>query len=289
MSITSVRNLVDAETDGKKFFSFWRKAPVQTTTAGTWFDISMSPGQPVPNYYAASPNTAKALSHSDDVGIPHGGNVSPATKYLKSLTAMTVLSTAVPLTLILCDYLMYYPFVDMADVSENGITQTTNIATPRYSTGDGVQIMAVEVAAQAGAGNPQFMVQYTNSLGVTGRLTRMIACNTLTATGTLINTASATAATTGPFLPLQSGDTGVQKIEKVFFFTGDIGLITFVLVKPLATHFIRAITTPCERNYLQDFSVMPVIKDDAYLNFICLPTGTLATANILGSIETVWG
>jgi len=118
--ITSVCNLVDAELDGKYFYSAFRKQPSQTTNAGIWFDISMSPGNPVPNYYASSPNIAKALTYTDNVGIPHGTSVSPETKYLKSLTAFTVTAAAVPLTMILCDYLMYYPFVDMSDTIDPG-------------------------------------------------------------------------------------------------------------------------------------------------------------------------
>jgi hypothetical protein len=289
MSITSVRNLVDAELDGKYFFSAWRKQPSQTTGAGIWFDLSMSPGNPVPNYYAASPNIAKALTNADDAGIPHGTSVSPSTKYLKRLTAMTVTAAAVPLTMILCDYLMYYPFVDMSDTVETGVVQTTSIALPRYPLGTGVQIMAVEVAAQSGSGNPQFFVTYTNQSGVTGKVSKTVACNTQTVNGTIINTAIATASTTGPFIPLADGDTGVRKIEKVNFLTPDIGLISFVLVKPLATHVMRSINAAAEREYFQDFSVMPQIVDDAYLNLICLPVGTLANANIFGTIETVWG
>ena len=34
---------------------------------------------------------------------------------------------------------------------------------------------------------------------------------------------------------------------------------------------------------------MPEIKDDAYLNFIALPVGTLSGAGIHGVIETTFG
>jgi hypothetical protein len=33
---------------------------------------------------------------------------------------------------------------------------------------------------------------------------------------------------------------------------------------------------------------IPEIKDDAYLNFISLPNGTLANAPIIGVLETIW-
>lgn len=289
MSLNSVKEYVDAELNGQSFFGTWRKSPTQTTGAGIWFDLSMSPGNPVPNYYAASPGVAIPLAQSTDGGIPHGGNVSQLgnLKYLKTLMGMTTTATAVPLPLILCDYLMYYPFLDMSITDPQPVT--TGISLPRYPTGAGVQMIAVEVAGQSGIGNPQFQVQYTNSDGVTGRLTPPIACNTQVVNGTLISTAAKTAWCNGPFLPLQAGDKGVQKVESIQFMTADVGLISLVLVVPIASHIIRTIDAPSERCYLQDFGVVPIIKDDAYLNLLACPNGTLAGAPIHGAIQTIWG
>lgn len=288
MPINNVKSLVDAELAGRTNFATWRKTPTQTTGAGVWFDLSMSPGNPVPNYYAAAPNIAIGLSQAVDSGIGHGGNVSQLgfTKYLKTFGAMTVTSTAVPLQMLLCDYLMFYPFIDMSVTDYQPMT--TNIPLPRFPTGAGVQIMAVEVAGQSGVGNPQFQVQYTNQDGVEGRLTRPVACNTQVVNGTIINTAPAINGCNSPFLPLQSGDTGVRKIEGITFYTADIGLIALVLVKQVANHTIRTIDAPAERNCFTDFSSMPVIADDAYLNLIVLPNGTLANAPIHGYIQTIW-
>lgn len=289
MSLNSVKQFVDAELAGQSAFATWRKAPTQTTGANIWFDLSMSPGNPVPNYYAAAPNIAVPLSQSVDGGIYHGGNVAQLgyTKYLKTFAAMTSLSTAVPLPLLLCDYLMYYPFVDMSVTDFQSLT--TNVALPRFPDGNGVRIIAVEVAGQSGAGNPQFQVQYTNQDGVTGRLTRPVACNTQVVNGTLINTAAATNFCNGPFLPLQSGDTGVRLIEGIQFYTADVGLISLVLVKPIEDHIIRTTDAWAERSCFTDFSSMPAIADDAYLNLLCCPNGTLSAAPIHGYIQTIWG
>lgn len=289
MALNSVKQFVDADLAGQSFFATWRKTATQTTGSGIWFDLSMSPGNPVPNYYAAAPNIAIALSQSSDGGIAHGGNVESLgyKKYLKTFGAMTTTATAVPLPLILCDYLMFYPFIDMSVTDYQPMT--TNIALPRYPTGAGVQIMAVEVAGQLGSGNPVFQVQYTNQDGIEGQLTRPVSCNTQVVNGTIINTAPNTAGCNSPFLPLQSGDTGVQKIEGITFFTADIGLISLVLVKQVENHLIRTIDAPAERNCFTDFSSMPVIADDAYLNVIALPNGSLSGAPIHGYINTIWG
>lgn len=287
MGLSNFKSVIDADLAGQTRIATWRKAPNQTTATNIWFDLSMSPGNPAPNYYAASPNISKALTFTDDGGLFHGAAVSPYTKYLKRIMALCVTpTTAVPLRLILLDYLLYYPFVDMSDTS--GISLTNSVTIPRYTTGAGVQIMAVEVAGQSGVGNPQFTLSYTNSDGTAGRTSQTVACNTQVTTGTIITTANNTAGCSGPFIPLQIGDTGVRSIETVTFATGDVGLIAFVLVKPLATMTLYDITAPSERDFFVDEYSAPVIKDDAYLNFICCPTGTISAAAIHGTIETIW-
>lgn len=288
MSFQNYRQLLEAYDAGRVQLTSWRKQPTQTTGSGIWFDLSMSPGNPVPNYYAATPLQAKVMSRSSDYGINHGPAVTPLTKRLKSLTAICVTATGVPLPMVLCDYLLYYPFVDMSVAGgefqpmDNGTASLT-----RYTDGRGVQIMAVEVASQIGGA--QFYVTYTNQDGVAGRVTSTVTCNTQVVNGTLVNTAPATADCAGPFLPLQGSDSGVRAIEGVTFLgAGDVGLITLVLVKPLATHQIYDITGPAERDYAIDFPSMPRVYDDAYLNFICHPSGTLAAAQITGLAEFVW-
>jgi hypothetical protein len=106
--------------------------------------------------------------------------------------------------------------------------------------------------------------------------------------GTIISTAPATVGCAGPFIPLQAGDSGVRSIETCTFLTGDVGLITLVLVKPLASFSIYDITAPSERDMILDGVQLPEIKADAYLNLICYPRGTLSGAQIMGTIETVW-
>lgn len=284
MAFANVTDFVQAELDGKTFFSCWRKQPTQTTGAGIWFDLSMSPGNPVPNYYAASPNIAIALAQSTDGGIPHGGVATG--KYVKQFGAMTVTAAAAPLPLMLCDYLMFYPFVDMSVTDPQAMT--TSIALPRYPTGAGVQVMPVVVASPSGAGNPQFFIQYTNQDGTAGKISRTMKTNTQTVNGTIACSALATNGTVGPFVTLADGDTGVRLIESVTFMSPDIGLLAFVLVKPLMSHSIRAVDAPVERDCFQNFSQMPEIVGDAYLNLIALPNGSLSGANLIGYIRTVW-
>jgi len=87
--IQNLKQLVDAEVDGKVRHYTWRKTPSQVTTAGLWFDLSMSPGRPVPKYwFDAPPAIAKAVTYSADGGLEHGGGVSPSEKYLRLTTGI---------------------------------------------------------------------------------------------------------------------------------------------------------------------------------------------------------
>jgi hypothetical protein len=285
MGFNSVREFTSAIDEGKQRYFTWRKSPTQTTTAGVWFDLSMSPGNPVPQYYAASPLVAVQLKQSTDGGIFHGGNVSPSTKHICRTMCLATAATALPMTMILCDYLLYYPFIDEGTVDEQSLTNTASL--PRYTDGAGVQIMAVSVAGRTGG--QTFQVNYTNQDGIAGRLTTVVIQNTAAANGSIVSTATATAGTAGPFLPLQQGDSGVRSIESVQMISGtDVGLFTLVLIKPLMQTQIRGIDAPVEVDTLVMKAQIPEIKDDAYLNYICLPNGSLAATAIHGDMVYNW-
>jgi hypothetical protein len=279
----SVKEYVDAELDGKSRLYSWRKSPVQATTAGLWFDLSMSPGNPVPQYYAAAPTTAIRLAQSTDGGLYHGANTG-TTQYLKSVISMSNSATGLPMPMILCDYLLFYPFVDEGVTDEQFMTNSVPLS--RYTDGKGVQVMAISVAGRTGG--QTFRFTYTNSDGVAGRVSQTVIQNTATAIGTIVTSAiTPVAQSAGPFIGLQAGDSGVRTIDSVQMISGtDVGLFTLVLVKPLITTQILEQTAPVEESLLVEKGSMPEIKDDAYLNWICMPNGSLSGVSFFGTIQT---
>ena len=284
MTIYGFKEIADAERDGFTFLSGWRKQPTQTTAAGIWFDLSMSPGNPVPNYYIGPSGVFTPLRQSTDGGIPHGGAVAPKRKFLRTLEVQCATATAAPMQMRVLDYLGFYPFIDESVTDEQFLTNS--VAVPRYPDGRGVQIMPVVVAGHIGGGT--FFVRYTNQDGVSGRQTPKHIMGTQIVNGTIITSAVDVNAR-APFMGLQEGDSGVRTIDSVVFEgTGDIGLISLVLVKQLGETYIRETTAPHERDFSMDMGSMPIIEDDAYLNFICLPVGTLSGAPIMGYIRTLW-
>lgn len=285
----SIRDLVDSEIDdGQTHYATWRKSPTQATGSGVWFDLALSPGNPAPFYYASSPAVAVPMSRSANGGLNHGPSMSPSKKVLRKVMAMTVTATALPMNMRVLDYLLYYPFIDESLDGEEQLMDNTATLT-RYVDGKGVQIMAVVVAGHATGLTQTFVVNYTNQDGVSGRTTTPVTLNAQFVNGTIITTALNTVGCAGPFLPLQSGDSGVRSIQSLTMTGSDVGLMTLVLVKPLAQMTLRGNDAPVEVDYLKDFSGLPVIEDDAYLNFICCPVGTLAATALHGEITTSWG
>lgn len=280
----SYRALVDASEAGQETYATWRKTPTQVTTIGIWFDLSMSPGNPIPQYYAASPLIAVPLAQSADYGLYHGGNVSPAGKYIRRIMALSASGTGLPMPMMLLDYLMFYPFIDEGTTDPQ--TLTTNIALPRYPTGQGVQMMAVSVAGRTGG--QSFFVTYTNQDGVAGRVTQTVIQNSVSVNGSIVTSDRAIANARGPFIPLQTGDTGVRSVQEVTMLGADVGLFALVLVKPIADLQIRGVDAPVEVDFLKDFSSVPQVADDAYLNWICCPSASLSGVALHGDITTAW-
>lgn len=284
----NARRLADAQDAGQYLYASFRKQATQTTGAGVWFDLSMSPGNPAPNYYIGSPGVFVPLKQSTDGGLRHGGNVSPAKKFLRKLMVTTNTAAASVTPMKLLDYIGFYGFIDESVLDEQFLDNTTPL--PRHVDGAGVQLMPVVVAGQTG-GQP-FTVSYTNQDGVAGRTTTSVLMSTQFVNGTILcsQNGGATYPHAGPFLPLQGSDSGVRSVQSVTIGgIGDAGLFALVLVKPLAGIGLFEITAASETDYLLDTATLPEIADDAYLNFIALPTGTLSGAPIIGVIETTWG
>lgn len=282
--LSSVKDVVDSEINGRVRQYGWRKNPSQATTAGLWFDLSMSPGNPPPKYwFDGTPGVAKVASQSADGGLFHGANVSPSEMYLRQIMALTATATTLPLTMILCDYLLYYPSIDEGITDVQMLVNTVTI--PRYTTGIGIQILPITVGTRTASAT--FYVNYTNSDGVSGRTSQTVTLNTAVV-GTVAGSAVNTQDSCNPFIGLQIGDSGVRSIDSVTMLSTTDGLFSLILVKPLAHTMIRGIDAPVEKDFLLSQEQLPKIYDDAYLNFVVLPQGTLAATAIIGDIKVVW-
>lgn len=280
----NARDMADAQDAGQYTYASFRKVLTQSTGAGVWFDLSMSPGNPAPNYFIGSPNVFVPMAQSTDGGLRHGGNVGTK-KHLRKITALTTVAT--PISGLLLDYLGFYGFVDESVTDEQPMDNTTGLT--RYVDGRGVRLMPVVVAGHTG-GQP-FTVKYVNQDGVPDRVTQTATMGTQVTNGTILHSQGAGGpyVNNGPFLTLQAGDTGVRSVQSVTIGgIGDVGLFALVLVKPLATFSLFGNDSATEVDYLVDTPTLPEIQNNAYLNLVVLPNGQLAGSTLLGMLETTW-
>lgn len=281
MGFGSIKALVEAvNVSGAFQTSSFRKLYQQATTAGVWFDLSMSPGNPVNNFYASTPLEAARLDGRE--GIYHGEAVTPSTKHLLKTMVRSSSGTPLPLTLRLLDYLVYYPFIDMDSTDVQ--TLDNAVTLPRYTDGKGVQ--AFLVAQGSYVGGQSFTISYTNEQGVSGR-SSTVTSNTGTTTGSLV-TSGTGAGQFGPFFPLQSGDRGIRSVESIQFAASNGGIAALVLCQPIAQTMIREVTAPAEKEYSNDAAAYPRIVDGAYLNFIGLAAGSMSGVAVDGLADFAW-
>lgn len=284
MSIGRLRNFRDVGTsltEGRVVDGHFRRAPSQATAANVWADLSMASGNPPANFYASDPAAFATLNGLR--GIYHGGDVDDAALYLQSLELCTSTAGFVG-EYLLVDILGYYPFVDMDDLNEQPLDNTVTL--PRYESGDGVMVYAVQLTPAAGGGT--FTFTYVDDTGTT-RISPTITCQASSLNiASFLATRPATAAANGPFLPLTSPSLGVRSLTSVTPISANGGLAAFVLCKPLAAHYVYEINTPAERSYLGERPGPPRILDGAYLSLIVRPAATIAAGNLVGRARFIW-
>ena len=241
----------------------------------------MSPGNPVNNFFFSTPLTAATLNGNE--GIYLGAAMSPYKRYLRRITAAATAS--VPITLQANDVLLYYPAIDGDSVDTQ--TLINSVTLPRYATGAGVQAYLVSQGSYTG-GN-QFYLNYTNSAGVSGRLSQVCTMNTAGTYGTLAS-AGVSAGNFGWYIPLAHGDSGVRSVQEITFLSGGGGIFSLVLCFPYGALTILEANVPAEKDFMIDHGLnMPIIEDGAYIHFLANPTGSLAAVPITGTAEIVWG
>ncbi|HQW52366.1 MAG TPA: hypothetical protein PL082_09955 [Tepidiformaceae bacterium] len=296
MGFVNTAEYAQAREDGQTWVTQFRKLVASaTTTTNAWIDYTYSGGSPSANFYASSPLEAAEVETARGIYVP---SVAPASQYLKNLMVMTAASSATSTAngrqeLILCDYLLYYPFIDTDAVGEEQ-TLTNSVVIPRYSGG-----FVVAVAQSAGSAIGTFTFTYTNQDGTPGRVSPANRTFAVAGGGQIVGSGGA-GASYYPFLDLQAGDTGVRSIESVTMSVAGGGLMALVIVRPLLTAHVqqecRRTTSSNLESYgaASEFSSLihhqpPRIIDGAVLGILgCGFSGSLASSTLVGIIETIW-
>ena len=294
----TVRAWAESEADGRSWLSFFRKVPPSTATiAGQWFDYSTASGVPVPNYYASTPLVAATLDADEGIYVPEQN----ATRWLKQVIVMSAASGVTSTTnqnqpLMLLDYLLYYPFIDLDAAGEEQVLDNT-VTLPRYEDGVGVRAMLVAQAPTVGGGS--FTMKYIGDDDVE-YTTPTLYCAAAQPSGALVLGVQAAAGIT-PFVPLNAGVRGIKRVVSLTMAVANGGLAAIVLVKPMEMSYAREecrrpTSSPTE-SYGDAAEIERVrmragsveLKAGAFLGWIGMGVaGSLASAPLVGMVESFW-
>jgi hypothetical protein len=263
----------------------------QTYTAGRYYDLSMLAGNPRPNVYPGSMGAATPINCIDasnyKTSLFHARNVSPHTKHLFMQQAYSAVSTVVPSVLTLCDYLLFYPMIDLDDDSRQDLVNDNTLT--RYTDGKGVRAFIV-TTTDTGVNTAYLNYEYINQNDETKTHSQLVYLTPSSLTTQILHS-GVTQYSIAPFLPLAPGDSGMKRVTAVQLSAGmGGGFGCLVLCKPLANIPIVAQNVPVERCYFAQQPSLPRIYDGAYLNYLMFAGGAVASSSsIFGSAKFIWG
>ena len=280
-------NLVNEITSGKFIRADWNKINGSSAlAAGRWYDFSDNNGTPVGNSFSGTALAWQSVSDTTGFGLWHGGDVSPDTKHVLNVSAITTVATGVPAQLMLVDFQGYWPGISNNTTSPQTLTGTPSL---RYTNGEGCRLFWTQRTA-AGATAQSISLSYSNTTPTSGRSLPVTVAMTASAIVGHISHSGTAANNYGPFLPLASGDTGVSNVASVTFSAANTGTGALCLVRPLLTLPLTTVSVAAERDLLNQLPSLPQVKDGACLTWLYLAgAATVASTSFYGAAEFGWG
>jgi hypothetical protein len=281
MGFTSQDDLINQITsNGKTDTVMYQRTLPAGGTAGAWTDLSDGVGFPVaPTYSAADVTFTETTETFSEGALPHGGNVSTATKHFLSAGACVVAAAGAPWFLMAVDQVGYVKLsgTNLTTTGTKTVTMTpisnTGATVDRYANGEGLRMYMSAFGAALGANAPTCVVNYSDTGGNAGATTSFTSTATATR-GSIINS-GASANKFNPFLALQAGDTGVSDIVSVVW-SGTAhasGTVILHLVKPLWTIPVPATGLYTKIDFVNAIPSLRRIRDGAHIKFIMFQTG----------------
>lgn len=278
MAINGVGDLANSWESNKVYRSHWFKTTSPTiTTGGFWMDLSMAAGTPKYNPYVGNALEFTPLVGGGNNGINAGvGGDSYVVRY--SFGGQN-LGNLWPATIVLNDYVGFYPLVDM-DSTDVQVFDNTNYAS-RYSSG--MRLMVVTTIPQTAPSATEVRVTYIGSNNVE-TVSRFWIFATAAAGGiNCLTSANTTLNFTAPFVPLGVGTTDVKQVTSVEVTGPSGGFCAFVLVKPILETVVYDLVAPHELEFPRN-KIPPFVSANAYLNHIACPNGGSAASSSRGHI-----
>jgi hypothetical protein len=271
---------------------FYRVTAVATTTAQTTINAQT---------FTASSSTGLLLTYVTDwtgpitcVRFTNSGGALPTGLSLNTsywLVRQSATTAKVSTSLVNAINNVFVAFTDAGTG-----TNTFTAYLPRYGTGAGVQSIFFNSNATAlGAGTPNLTLSsYTNGAGTAGRVTPALPSPPVGKTGAtnshILYSGATAAGKFGPFVPLQSGDTGIRSVESIQNSTSYVsGEYSVALVKPLFSLPLTTLGVAGEREFGSMLPSYPRVYDGAALYWLYYSgAATPANSAFYGHLDLGW-
>lgn len=300
MGFSSMDDFISKVSNGGQFKRIdWNKnfLPTTAAVAGEWFCLARGGGNPPADsiYNTGATNSfIPVFGTSSNSGAIQGiPGVTPSTAHIINASAFSASATTAPAVLMLVDLLGYYRVSAVTVTATQSFTNAVSL--PRYGDGSGVMAFAWNTNATAmGAAIPTLQIRYTNSNGVSNRLTpsspALPSCKTAAANGLILYSGTG-AGKYGPFLPLQSGDSGILTVDAVQLSVSYVsGEFSIGLCRPLLTLPITTLGVASERDLVNQMPSLPRIYDGACLIWLIYNgANTPTNSAFFGHLDIGWG
>jgi hypothetical protein len=233
------------------------KTGLRTSVTGVYFSILDMAGNPGAGTLGGVNTTSGTVPTDATAGFPVINSFSGgATGYIAGISFGSTVACRITLFDLLWKGGTY---------SFNSAVTLT--AQPSYSSRviDGTDFTNTELwleTVSAFTGSQSIAVTYTNQSGVTGRTTGTIATGIAPTVGRMLQ------------LPLQAGDTGIQKIESVTGTVSTVGTFNVLVMRRLWSGRVRAANDGDTHDFLK--TGMPQIFDNSAL-FLAVSTDATLT------------
>ena len=281
---TSIADMVaELETNGKIAESYFYRisSNAASSVAGGSVELFQSAAGSLPagGSYSGSAGVAVAMTSTTAGAIPLNGNVTSDLRFLLDMNLVTSNGVA-PLTAYLCDFLLYYPGLNI-NASPTSLNNTVTL--PRYTNGIGVMGIVTTTTLLATSA-PTLTFTYTDSVpgSTTGAVTAVSATSPV---GQLF------ANNGSPFIPMGSTGRGIKSLTSYTIGSGTAtGVAAAILVKPLMAIPLTKAYISQEKDMVFSFPSFPKILDGACLGIIITATGAETTNSVFeGKIRYGWG
>lgn len=252
-----------------------------------WADPTFASGQPA---YDARVGTAATFTpciaqKNDAIYFP--GIAAGLERRLTSVSFWTNQATYNgPGSIVLYDLLGYYPLMDGDSTDVQACDNTETL--PRYSNGDGVQLVIVNHVAPA-VGDGVVIINYIDRNNAAKTVTTRV----MNQGQNLVSSSSdSTSAAVGSVFVALGATTGIKSITDIQYTTPPGGLHAFYLVRPLATVALGDNLLFTEKEFVQQNGLhAPKIYDGAWLSWFDMIAsgGTARAVNWYGNFTFCWG